>query len=371
MIGVVRAGKNPTMRHLERSHGISVAWMHDVFQANYVSLAYEVTAKMAADIHTKAFRDGLSWQHACQLINIFPPQQLNSQEIMDLMRPTRSQSEDARGQKLLTFKNEVPCFPYTQTPILPQVLYREGLSGKEGLQEIDGADPILVVKFPKLLRVPPRALHPGRYLRSTWVLREGEWKQIEDRAIIPPETQKFDRYVERAVFQYHFQRRDPPGSVPPAAVTVAAPSSFSGPGVTVSLRLAAPDTRLMVALLVLAAHGGSRGSFRGILSVRSCLVGAVVGPWTSMCSGLSRPMLFPLLCPKGKRQNLGALSPRVLLCNQAKIKSVRSFWPTARARKSHRARYWPASSSLPRKRPEQRLGTHASKDAVCGGQESS
>ena len=271
MIGVVRTGKNPTMRHLERSHGISVAWMHDVFQANYVSLAYEVTAKMAADIHTKAFRDGLSWQHACQLINIFPPQQLNSQEIMDLMRPTHSQSEDARGQKLLTFKNEVPCFPYTQTPILPQVLYREGLSGKEGLQEVDGADPILVVKFPKLLRVPPRALHPGRYLRSTWVLREGRWSQIEDRAIIPPETQKFDRYVERAVFQYHFQRRDPPGSVPPAAVNVAAPSSFSGPGATVSLRWAAPDTRVLVALLVLAAHGGSRGvvsrhSFRAVLS---------------------------------------------------------------------------------------------------------
>ena len=271
MISVVRTGKNPTMRHLERSHGISVAWMHDVFQASYVSLAYEVTAKMAADIHTKAFRDGLSWQHACQLINIFPPQQLSSQEIMDLMRPTHSQSADARGQKLLTYRNEVPCFPYTDTPILPQVLYREGLSSKEGLQELDGTDPILVVKFPKLLRVPPRTLHPGRYLRSTWVLREGVWKQIEDRAVIPAETQKFDRYVERAVFQYHFQRQGPPGSAPPAAVTVVRPLSFSGSGVSVSLRSAAPATRLVVALLTLAAHGGSRGvvsrrSFRDFVS---------------------------------------------------------------------------------------------------------
>eukprot|EP00439_Symbiodinium_sp_Y106_P084767 s1599_g26.t1 len=51
MIGVIRTGKNPTMRHLERTHGIS-----------YVSLAYEVTAKMAADIHTKSFKDSVSPQ---------------------------------------------------------------------------------------------------------------------------------------------------------------------------------------------------------------------------------------------------------------------------------------------------------------------
>ena len=71
MIGVIRTGKNPTMRHLERTHGISVGWMHSIFQEGYVSLAYEVTAKMAADTHTKSFKDSVSWTHACQLINIF------------------------------------------------------------------------------------------------------------------------------------------------------------------------------------------------------------------------------------------------------------------------------------------------------------
>ena len=53
MIGVIRTGKNPTMRHLERTHGINIGWMHSIFQEGYVSLAYEVNAKMAADIHTK------------------------------------------------------------------------------------------------------------------------------------------------------------------------------------------------------------------------------------------------------------------------------------------------------------------------------
>ena len=98
MIGVIRAGKNPTMRHLERTHGISIGWMHSIFQEGYVSLAYEVTAKMSADIHTKSFKDSVSWTHACQLINIFPPALIGSQETMDLMRPTHAQSADEKGR---------------------------------------------------------------------------------------------------------------------------------------------------------------------------------------------------------------------------------------------------------------------------------
>ena len=136
-----------------------------------MSLAYEVTAKMAADIHTKSFKDSVSWTHECQLINIFPPALIGSQEIMDLMRPTHAQSADEKGHQHYSFKGEVPCFPYTETPILPQVLYRAGLSSKEGLQEHDSVYPILVVKFPRMLRGPPSALPPGRYLRSTWIRR--------------------------------------------------------------------------------------------------------------------------------------------------------------------------------------------------------
>ena len=49
MISVVRSGKNLTMRHLERSHGVAVTWMHDMFERDYMYLAYEVTDRMAAD----------------------------------------------------------------------------------------------------------------------------------------------------------------------------------------------------------------------------------------------------------------------------------------------------------------------------------
>ena len=163
--------------------------MHSIFQEGYVSHAYKVTAKMAADIHTKSFRDSVSWTHACPLINIFPPALIGSQEIMDLMRPTHAQSADEKGHQHYSFKGEVPCFPYTETTVLPQVLYRAGLS----------------------------ALPPGRYLRSTWILREGQWHQMEDRARMPDTPAKFDRYVERAVFQFHPVR----GQLRSAAVSEA------------------------------------------------------------------------------------------------------------------------------------------------------
>ena len=54
MISVVRSGKNLTMRHLERSHGVAVTRMHDMFARDYMYLAYEVTDRMAVDFHTKA-----------------------------------------------------------------------------------------------------------------------------------------------------------------------------------------------------------------------------------------------------------------------------------------------------------------------------
>ena len=45
------------MRHLERTHGIAITSLHEHFtRENYV-LMYEVTSKMAADIHTKGIQE--------------------------------------------------------------------------------------------------------------------------------------------------------------------------------------------------------------------------------------------------------------------------------------------------------------------------
>ena len=76
LIRVCGSGKNPTMRYLHRTHRISVAWLHEIFQRKDVLLAYEVSARMAADIYTKAFNDPDKWRSACLLISVLPPSDL-------------------------------------------------------------------------------------------------------------------------------------------------------------------------------------------------------------------------------------------------------------------------------------------------------
>ena len=50
------------MRHLERTHGIAITSLHEHFtRENYV-LMYEVTSKMAADIHTKGFQESVGME---------------------------------------------------------------------------------------------------------------------------------------------------------------------------------------------------------------------------------------------------------------------------------------------------------------------
>ena len=65
MIAVVRSGKNSTMRHTERSHGISITWMHEMFMLSYIILICE-SSKDVRHAH-----QGFSWHgRACLLINV-------------------------------------------------------------------------------------------------------------------------------------------------------------------------------------------------------------------------------------------------------------------------------------------------------------
>ena len=136
------------------------------------------------------------------------------------------------------------------------MLYRAGLSSKEGLQGHDSVDPILFVKFPRMLRDPPSALPPGRYLRSTWILREGAWRQMEDRAVIPDSPVKFDRYVERAAFQYHPVR---PALIATPVVEDLVQTPVPFPCGRQYVRTLPPEWRAVVGALARAIHGGYLG----------------------------------------------------------------------------------------------------------------
>lgn len=76
MICICESGKNPTMRYLSRTHGISVAWLHECFRRKELVLTHEDTKLMAADIYTKAFFDKDQWIAACWLINVVDPDDL-------------------------------------------------------------------------------------------------------------------------------------------------------------------------------------------------------------------------------------------------------------------------------------------------------
>ena len=69
-IRIVRTGRNQTMRHLSRSHGIHIAWLHEMYDRNVFQLVYEPSSSMAADIFTKPFTNQPGWDHVCSLINI-------------------------------------------------------------------------------------------------------------------------------------------------------------------------------------------------------------------------------------------------------------------------------------------------------------
>ena len=75
MVKVVQSGCNLTMHYLGRAHGVSVAWLHETFKGADLTLAYEVSARVAADIYTKAFADPEKWKSACVLVGICDPKE--------------------------------------------------------------------------------------------------------------------------------------------------------------------------------------------------------------------------------------------------------------------------------------------------------
>ena len=69
-IQIIKTGRNPTMRHITRTHGVNVAWLHDCYIKNKFGMTYQKTDGQSADIFTKAFRDAEKWKKACDLIGV-------------------------------------------------------------------------------------------------------------------------------------------------------------------------------------------------------------------------------------------------------------------------------------------------------------
>jgi len=66
----MQRGFSAEMRHLERTHRVSLAWLAEVFALDQIELNYCVSAKQAADIFTKSFDVIQKWKDAVRLIGI-------------------------------------------------------------------------------------------------------------------------------------------------------------------------------------------------------------------------------------------------------------------------------------------------------------
>ena len=110
MISVCLSSKNPTMRHLKRTHGVNVAWLAEQFARSDVMLVYERSVRMSADIFTKAFTDHLKWQAVCELILVLHPDRLSDTDFLtSLLSTPPSLSGGVSKRSLALSSAPEPC----------------------------------------------------------------------------------------------------------------------------------------------------------------------------------------------------------------------------------------------------------------------
>eukprot|EP00972_Heterocapsa_arctica_P098037 14463897-Heterocapsa_arctica.AAC.1 len=70
---VLKSGKNPTRRHLNRTHRVNFAWLSEVFRkCDQAHIACCNINEQAADLLTKGFTNPLVWERVRSLIGIIP-----------------------------------------------------------------------------------------------------------------------------------------------------------------------------------------------------------------------------------------------------------------------------------------------------------
>jgi hypothetical protein len=67
-IRMLESGKNPTLRHLGRTHKVDLSWLFDEFKKESYMLRYCTSEEQGADIFTKHFVDANKWREVCTLI---------------------------------------------------------------------------------------------------------------------------------------------------------------------------------------------------------------------------------------------------------------------------------------------------------------
>jgi hypothetical protein len=73
MVRMCESDRNPTMRHVPRARGLSVAWLRGRFQQECYNLVYCDTKVQMAHIYTKVLADPNELKRACTLAGVVEP----------------------------------------------------------------------------------------------------------------------------------------------------------------------------------------------------------------------------------------------------------------------------------------------------------
>ena len=67
---IMRTGRAPALRHIKRTHSVSVAWIHERVQSTDVNLNECIYDVMAADMFANRFINKDKWEAECSLIGV-------------------------------------------------------------------------------------------------------------------------------------------------------------------------------------------------------------------------------------------------------------------------------------------------------------
>ena len=70
MIKIIKNGISPSMKYLGRTHGVSLASTKEMVDKNGVIVRYVGTEEMKADILTKGYGSGATWEKVRRLVNV-------------------------------------------------------------------------------------------------------------------------------------------------------------------------------------------------------------------------------------------------------------------------------------------------------------
>eukprot|EP00972_Heterocapsa_arctica_P107088 15776069-Heterocapsa_arctica.AAC.1 len=70
-IQILKTGKNPTLRHLNRTHRVNACWLSELFNdLKEIVLVYSEADNQATDIFTKALNNPIKWGGALANIGV-------------------------------------------------------------------------------------------------------------------------------------------------------------------------------------------------------------------------------------------------------------------------------------------------------------